>query len=105
MGAAIVSAVPSLHSSLEAIRHHHEAFDGSGYPDRLERNKIPFLARIMAVADAYSAMTLDRPYRKGMPREKALGILRSGSGTQWDPMCVEAFLRTEEQITTHALAA
>ena len=92
MGAAIVSAVPGLESILDIVRHHHERWDGAGYPAGLAGEEIPFLARLMAVADAFSAMTTDRPYRLGMPCEKARAILRAGAGTQWDSAMVDAFL-------------
>ena len=92
MGAVIVGAVPGLEETLDAIRHHHERWDGSGYPFGLLGKEIPLIARLMAVADAFSAMTTDRPYRKGMDREKALSILEDGAGTQWAPECVAAFL-------------
>ena len=93
MGAIMVKAVPGFEYTLDAVRHHHERFDGRGYPDRLAGDSIPFTARLMAVADAYSAMTTDRPYRKGMPSQKALGILEEGAGTQWDPVLVAAFVK------------
>lgn len=93
MGAAIVGAVPGFEGTLETVRHHHERWDGGGYPDGLSGTETPFLARLVAVADAFSAMTTDRPYRKGMERGKALRILEEGAGTQWDPECVEALLR------------
>ncbi len=70
----------------------------SGYPGGLAGEAIPFVARLMAVADSYSAMTTDRPYRKGMPQEKALGILRDGAGVQWDPQCVAAFLEARGAV-------
>ena len=93
MGAVIVGAVPGFADTLGAIRHHHERWDGQGYPSGLSGEGIPFLARLMAVADAFSAMTTDRPYRKGMAPQKALAVLEQGAGTQWDPECVAAFLR------------
>ncbi len=92
MGANIVSAVPGFEEALDAIRHHHERWDGGGYPFGLVGKETPLTARLMAVADAYSAMTTDRPYRKGMPPQKARQILEEGMGTQWDPECVRAFL-------------
>ncbi len=94
MGAAIVGAVPGFEEVLDAVRHHHERWDGGGYPGGLTGEKTPLTARLMAVADAYSAMTTDRPYRQGMPAEKAQAILAAGAGTQWDPECVRAFLQT-----------
>lgn len=93
MGAVIVAAVPGLESTLDAVRHHHERWDGGGYPSDLRGTDIPLAARIMAVADAFSAMTTDRPYRKGMSESTAAKILFEGSGVQWDPDCVRAFLQ------------
>ena len=95
MGAIIVGAIPGLEDTLDAVRHHHERWDGGGYPFGLSGEETPLIARLMAVADAFSAMTTDRPYRKGMPREKALAILADGAGTQWDPVCVQTFLRSQ----------
>ena len=99
MGAVIVGAVPGFEDTLDAIRHHHERWDGGGYPFGLRGEETPLLARLMAVADAYSAMTTDRPYRKGMESGKALGILEAGSGSQWDPACVCAFVRVRAAPT------
>ena len=93
MGAIIVGAVPGFEETIAAIRHHHERWDGRGYPDRLAGYESPLPARIMAVADAYSAMTMDRPYRKGRLPQEALAVLEDGAGSQWDPACVAAFLR------------
>ena len=84
-----------LEGTLDAVRHHHERWDGGGYPLGLRGEETPLIARLMAVADAYSAMTTDRPYRKGMEREKALAILEAGAGTQWDARCVQAFIQAE----------
>jgi diguanylate cyclase (GGDEF)-like protein/PAS domain S-box-containing protein len=94
MGAIMVAAMPGFEPILDAVRHHHERWDGKGYPDSLAGEDIPLTARLMAVADAYSAMTTDRPYRLGMDPEVALDVLRNGAGTHWDPTCVEAFLKT-----------
>ena len=91
MGAIMVSAVPGLETTLDAVRHHHERWDGGGYPFGLREEETPLIARLMAVADAFSAMTTDRPYRKGMDSAKALSILQAGAGTQWDPVCVSVF--------------
>jgi len=74
-----------------AIRHHHERWDGTGYPDKLQGPAIPMMARIVAVADAFHAMITDRPYRARHSVAKALEILAGGSGTQWDPRLVAAF--------------
>jgi diguanylate cyclase (GGDEF)-like protein/PAS domain S-box-containing protein len=94
MGAVIVGAVPGFEETLEAIRHHHERWDGEGYPFGLAGCEVPQPARIMAVADAYSAMTMDRPYRQGKLPEDALQILLQGAGSQWDPECVAALQRS-----------
>ncbi len=77
---------------LPGIKHHHERMDGLGYPDQLKGYEIPIFGRLIAVADAFDAMTSDRPYRKGMPDEKAFSILLEGKGTQWDEEFVDAFL-------------
>jgi putative nucleotidyltransferase with HDIG domain len=75
------------------VRHHHERWDGTGYPAGLQALDIPFGARVIAVADSFDAMTSDRPYRAGMPVEQAARILHEGRGQQWDPAIVDAFLR------------
>ncbi|WP_371068454.1 HD-GYP domain-containing protein [Sediminibacillus sp. JSM 1682029] len=77
---------------LPGVRHHHERFDGKGYPDRLAGEDIPIFGRIMAVADAFDAMTSDRNYRKAMSFEKAMAILIEGKGSQWDPLFVDLFV-------------
>ena len=98
MGAVIVGAVPGFEYTLDVVRHHHERWDGAGYPFGLHGEETPFLARLVAVADAFSAMTMDRPYRKGMDREKALAVLEAGAGSQWDPECVQALLHCCGQV-------
>ena len=82
---------------MDIVRHHHERWDGQGYPDGLKGLDIPFGARVVAVADSFDAMTSDRPYRAGMPINKAAQILREGRGQQWEPMIVDAFLRHLEK--------
>ena len=76
------------------VRHHHERWDGRGYPDGLAGRHIPLGARIVAVADALDAMTSDRPYRAGLAQDQAEAILVSGAGSQWDPRVVEAAIAT-----------
>lgn len=98
MGSIIVGAVPGFEEALDAIRHHHERWDGQGYPFGLKGKEIPQAARIMAVADAFSAMTTDRPYRKGMESRRALCILQEGAGTQWDPVCIAAFVSARRKM-------
>jgi hypothetical protein len=80
------------------VRHHHEAYDGTGYPDRIAGEQIPLMARILAVADAYDAMASDRPYRKGCERSVVERILRDGAGGQWDPDIIAILLRCADQI-------
>ncbi|MEE8347711.1 MAG: HD domain-containing phosphohydrolase, partial [Dehalococcoidia bacterium] len=74
-------------------RHHHERFDGSGYPDALQGEDIPYPARILAVADAFSAMTLDQPHRNALSRDDAYAELQRVAGGQLDPRLVKAFGR------------
>ena len=97
-GWSILCELRQLAYVLPGVLHHHERFDGAGYPDGLSGTNIPLDARIMAVADAYDAMTSNRAYREGMPHEKAVAILREGAGTQWDPEIVGAFLLIVEDI-------
>jgi HD domain/MASE9 len=94
LGAQIISPVDRLAPELPVIRHHHEWYNGSGYPDRLMGDEIPRLARILHVADAFEAMTADRPYRKALSKEQALAELRKFAGVQFDPECVDAFVKT-----------
>ncbi|SDG19365.1 HAMP domain-containing protein [Fontibacillus panacisegetis] len=77
---------------LPGVRSHHERYDGQGYPDGLQGDEIPLFGRIIAVADAFDAMTSDRPYRKGMDKSTAIGILEEGRGTQWDPLFADLFI-------------
>jgi HD-GYP domain-containing protein (c-di-GMP phosphodiesterase class II) len=77
---------------LDAVRYHHERWDGEGYPEGLMGEEIPLLGRILAVADAFSAMTTDRPYRKGLSHEMALERIRDNAGRQFDPRMARAFL-------------
>ncbi len=95
LGAQIISPVTKLAPELPIIRHHHEWYNGSGYPDRLIGDEIPKLARILHVADAFEAMTAQRPYRMTpLTPEQALGELRKFAGIQFDPVVVDAFVRT-----------
>ena len=91
IGASILGSIPSIRPLLPVILHHHERFDGKGYPDGIRGKQITLWARITAVADTYHALTSDRPYRKGMDREKALGIIEEVRGTQLCPDCVDVF--------------
>lgn len=98
LGCNILSGLKQLEAVLPVVLHHHEQWDGHGYPHKLAGETIPKLARITAVADAFDAMTSDRPYRKGMPEDRVNQIFREGSGTQWDPEVIEAFFAAREDI-------
>jgi len=89
IGESIVKPLRSTSGLLPIIRHHHERFDGSGYPDGLRAREIPRAARIVSVCDAFDALVNDRPYRMRRTTEEALAVLRAGAGTQWDPETVE----------------
>jgi len=91
IGEDILRPIALLHPLLPGVRHHHEQFDGRGYPDGLKGEEIPIEARIMAVADAFDAMTSSRPYREALPEEEALSELRRAAGAQFDPRVVAAF--------------
>ena len=90
-GARIVEPIPFMGEAVEIVRTHHERFDGGGYPRGLRGEQIPLAARIFAIADSFDAMTSDRPYRSALSTEEAVAEIRAGSGTQFDPLCVEAF--------------
>ncbi len=93
IGVRILEPIPRFRDALPMVAEHHEWFDGSGYPAGLEGENISLHARILAVADCYDAMVSDRPYRKGLPKQQALEILKQRSGTQFDPMVIEVFAR------------
>ncbi|GAB5403154.1 MAG: hypothetical protein Aurels2KO_13850 [Aureliella sp.] len=92
IGYRIVERLGHLQFVLPGVLHHHERFDGKGYPHGLAGESIPLMARILAVADAFDAMTSSRPYRDAMPLERAVGIISGGCDEQWDKNVVEAFL-------------
>jgi putative two-component system response regulator len=91
-GAEIVRPLGSFSAPGPVVLHHHERFDGAGYPHGLHGDSIPLAARIVAVADAFDAMTTDRPYRASLPVEEAFQRLRDGRASQWDPETIDAFL-------------
>jgi len=98
IGHRILCGIKQLDDVLPVVLHHHEQWDGKGYPHQLVAESIPFLARIVAVADSFDAMGSDRPYRKGMDDEKLDAIMRAGAGSQWDANVVEAFFRARDSI-------
>ncbi|MCB2147710.1 MAG: HD domain-containing protein [Deltaproteobacteria bacterium] len=103
IGNRILTPITAFKEIIPMIRQHHERWDGKGYPDGLSGDVITLEARIMAVADVYDAMTSDRPYRKGMERERVFSIMKSEAGHQFDPAVVEAFLELIQEKS--ALAA
>ena len=105
IGADMVARIPGLARTQLAIRHHHERYDGQGYPDRLAGEAIPVAARVLAAVDAYTAMTEIRPYRDARERNEALEELRRNSGTQLDPAVVDALCRVLAGESAGALAA
>lgn len=97
-GAQILESLPPLHHAIPVVRHHHERFDGQGYPDGLSGEDIPLAARIVSVVDAFDAMVSDRPYRRGLPLDEACRIIREGSGTQFDARVARAFLSIVDRV-------
>lgn len=98
IGYNILCGLKNLQPILPGVRHHHENYNGRGYPDGLSGEQIPLMARILAVADSYDAMGSDRPYRAGRPLSEIEEIFRKGSGQQWDPRVIEAYFRVRGDI-------
>src|SRR5215469_5743305 len=97
IGVRILEPVPGLKEALPIVAQHHEWFNGEGYPAGVAGEEITLHARIAAVADCYDALTSDRPYRRGLPREQTIAILRKRSGTQFDPVVINAFLQLMDE--------
>jgi len=97
-GAAILEGIPTLQHLTTGVRYHHEKWDGSGYPEGLSGDRIPLVAQIMAVCDAYDAMTSTRAYRDSRDPEYARGEVAKEAGSQFGPLAAEAFLKVPEQI-------
>ena len=91
-GYDIASKIAMLHPIMPAVRNHHERWDGSGYPDRMKDTGIPLAARIVAIADAYDAMSTDRPYKKALSLDECESILRKTAGKMYDPELIEVFV-------------
>jgi putative nucleotidyltransferase with HDIG domain len=105
-GAEILSKARSLFKYIPSVRHHHEWYDGNGYPDGLSRESIPDEAAIISLADAYDAMTSNRPYREALTKEHALGIIKESAGKQFHPEFARVFLElNEKQGPTVAVVA
>jgi diguanylate cyclase (GGDEF)-like protein/putative nucleotidyltransferase with HDIG domain len=107
IGEVLIREVPQLKDVIQAVSCHHERYDGTGYPRGLKEDDIPLLGRIIAIADAYSAMCLDRPYRKALSHDRILGEFVAGSGIQFDPKLADAFveLLLQEQLQKKEVAA
>ena len=98
IGYMILQGLHNLQSVLPGVRNHHEAWNGSGYPDGLRGEEIPLMARILAVADSYDAMGSDRPYRPGMPPERIEDIFREGAGQQWDARIIDTYFAVRDEV-------
>lgn len=99
----ILGPIKQLKEVIPVIQHHHEFFDGSGYPDGLKGDEIPLKARILTVADTVDAMRADRPYRKGKPLQDVIVELKRCSGSQFDPEVVDAFLMLDRMAIEEML--
>lgn len=97
-GARMLDAIAHLLPMIPIVRHHHEQWDGNGYPDGLKHEQIPLIARIVSIADTFDAMTSRRPYRPALPAEQAFLELIRKAGTHFDPACVYAFMRLRPEI-------
>ena len=93
IGADILSAVPFTGALALIVRHHHENWDGTGYPDGLRGDAIPLGARVLAIVDCYDALTSDRPYRRSLSHERAMAMILERRGTMYEPELADAFLR------------
>lgn len=96
----VLKPIEILKDLIPIVEHHHENWDGSGYPDKLKGEEIPLGARIVAVADAYHALISDRPYRKGLEISKAIEILKAGAGIQWQANLIAAFIELIPELST-----
>src|SRR5213079_1172930 len=102
---SILRLFPGLEDASLYVLHHHENFDGTGYPARLKREDIPIVSRIVSVIDAYDAMVSNRCYRKGLPHAEAIRRLIESSSTQFDSDVVQSFIQIAEQETEAVFAA
>ncbi len=99
VGADILSAIDFPYPVVPIVRHHHENWDGTGYPDGIKGSDIPIGARILSVVDCFDALTSDRPYRPRLPDAEAIRILVERRGTMYDPLVVDTFIRTHHELT------
>ena len=101
-GAELLRHLPDCEPIAEIVRHHHERYDGRGYPDGLAATRIPLGSRIVSACDAFGAMVSDRPYRRALPKWRAFQELRDGVGTQFDPAVVRAVIDVAEEVEVDA---
>ena len=97
IGATILRPIKELETAIQGVKYHHERYDGKGYPDGLDNGKIPIIAAIISVADAFDAITTDRPYRAALTRQEAILEIERLSGKQFHPKVVSAFLQLCEE--------
>jgi len=102
IGGDLLSAVPFAGPLMLIVRHHHECWDGTGYPDRLCGDAIPLGARVLSIVDCYDALTSDRPYRSALSHQTAIGIIEERRGTMYDPELTDAFLKIVQRLRTGA---
>jgi putative nucleotidyltransferase with HDIG domain len=98
VGADILSAIPFRGPLALIVRHHHENWDGSGYPEGLKGDEIPIGARVLSIVDCYDALTSDRPYRRAVSHGSAIAMIHERRGTMYDPDLVDAFLRIVQRL-------
>jgi putative two-component system response regulator len=110
-GERVIEKIESLAKESDFLKYakifassHHEKWDGTGYPRGLKGNDIPLLGRIMAIADVYDALTSVRPYKKAFTHDEAVRIIVEGSGTQFDPVLAEVFVKSSPQFKRYASA-
>src|SRR5437868_2397515 len=105
IGGQILGRVEFPYPIVPVVRHHHERWDGKGYPDGLKAEEIPITARILSVVDCFDAVREDRQYRKGMTRQEAINLILQGRGSQYDPTIVDTFIahlkEFESEIQAH----
>lgn len=97
LGVSILQSITELNDSLPGVKYHHEKYDGTGYPEGLKGAQIPMIASIIAVADTFDAMTTDRPYRKALPKEKAIEEIKQQAGRQFDPKVASAISKLYQE--------
>jgi putative nucleotidyltransferase with HDIG domain len=105
LGASMIEMLGEMHPIVPLIRHHHESWDGTGYPDGMKGEEIPLISRIISVADMYDAMTSDRPYRKRRSHQEAVEEIKVTCGSKLDPRVAEAFLQVLKEISPATEAA